>query len=514
MVKLGARWSPFFMWRRSAFPLAAAITLIISAVGANSRAQASNGDWLDTIVEESMERWEAPGLAVAAVKDGNVVLSRVYGFRDVARSLPVTPRTLFSVGSIAKSFTVIGAASLFEKGRLDLDAPASRYLPSFRPKPVRGGRAVSPRDLLSHRSGLPRHDALWYLAAFTRDGLIDRIRHLRPFARPGAAFQYSNLMVMVAGQVVARVAGAPWEVFTRKRILTPLGLDATRLDISAFLATADRATGYYPGEDGRIVIPPRDTDAIAPAAAVYSNLEDMTRWLRFFLDGGRPVIRRETLKAMLTSRTAQLDPPGHPEFTGQRYAMGFYVDSYRGDRLLSHPGVMDGYATLLSFMPAKGIGVIVLTNISGGNPAPAVVSQSIYDRLTGRPKINWASRYSSARERRAARRQPRVTEPAPTPTAATTDYVGLYGHPAYGHMRIAESADGGLEGRFHSLTFRLQYQSGETWRLEETRWPLRAGLSFRFMRLADGHVTALATPLADGPTYRHNPGEIVFKRDP
>lgn len=129
------------------------------------------------------------------------MLSRIHGLGDIERNLIATPRTLFAVGSIAKSFTVVALAQIAQAGGLDWDAPASKYLPEMRLRRLVNARPVSVRDLVTHRSGMHRHDALWYLHAYTRAGLISRRRHLEPFAPSGQAFQYSNLMVAAAGQL-------------------------------------------------------------------------------------------------------------------------------------------------------------------------------------------------------------------------------------------------------------------------------------------------------------------------
>ena len=183
--------------------LASFIGFAIMAASVTARGAALDADAIDRLVDRSMARWEVPAVAVAVVDQRHVVLSRAHGFGDVERGTAVTPHTLFAVGSIAKSFTVVALARIVETGGLDWDAPVNRYLPELRLQRLDNARAVSVRDLVAHRSGMHRHDALWYLHAHTRVGLIRRLRHLKPFAPPGKAFQYSNLMVAAAGHLAA-----------------------------------------------------------------------------------------------------------------------------------------------------------------------------------------------------------------------------------------------------------------------------------------------------------------------
>ena len=446
--------------------------------------------------------------------------SSVFGLGDVERGLAATRGTLFAIGSIAKSFTVVMLARLAEAGLMDWDAPASGYLPELRIRRIDNARPVSVRDLVTHRSGMHRHDALWYLHGHSRSELIRRLGHLDPFARPGEAFQYSNLMVAAAGYLAARLVRSRWETAVKQRILEPLGMPGTRLSLAEFLTEPDRAIGYFPGDDGRIRIPPRDTTAIAPAAAVYSNLRDMARWLQFFVTGGaidRRIVGAKTMASLLIPRITIPGDHRFAELGPVAYGMGFYLTSYRGHRLVRHPGVIDGYAALMSFMPERAIGVVVLTNRSGRNPVPAILSHAIYDRLLGLEPISWIDRYPSAQQIRARRksvaRVPSTSERVAM-TLAIEAYAGVYEHRAYGSIEIATAGATTLTGRIHGIVFPLRHVGADEWEVAEIRWPLRKGLRLRFRIDPSGRVAALATPLADGPRYRHNPGDLTFVRLP
>ena len=459
---------------------------------------------IDSFIENAMKRWEVPGIAVAVLRDGEQIYRRISGLRDVDHNLPVTPYTLFAVGSISKSFTVAGLAMLARAGKLDWDAPVTDYLPEMILRPFKAGRPVTTRDLITHRSGMHRHDALWYLHAYSRAELIRRLRHLPRFAPAGAAFQYSNLMVMAAGRVAGKISGGSWEALTRRKILAPLGMNRTRLRLAAFLAAPDRASGYYPGAGGRIQIPPRNTDTIGPAASVYADIGDMTRWLRHLLDA----------RGITTARIDIDKSRVQPELGPQAYGMGLYLGKYRGFALARHPGVMDGYGALMSFLPARELAVIVLTNKSGGNPAPAAISYAIYDRLLGLKPKDWLHLFPSSRERREARSNAEnpIAEAISPPPLPLSAYCGAYQHLAYGRMEIDRAEGTGLTGRFHALSFVLEHAGAGNWRLTETHWPLRKGLVFSFQSAPGGKNTRLAMKLADGPTYRHNPGALSFER--
>jgi CubicO group peptidase (beta-lactamase class C family) len=458
------------------------------------------------LIAGAMGHWQVPGLALAVTKGGATMWMRGFGVRHVKTRRPVTPDTLFATGSITKSLTTTAMAMLAEQGRLDWDAPVMRILP-----PDIAGRA-SLRDLVTHRTGMARHDALWYLGAYDRAGLIARLRFLKPAAPLGETFAYNNLMFVAAGRLAAVAAGTQWETLVGRRILQPLGMAGARLALDGFRAAPDRAQGYFPGDDGRIAIPLRDTTAIAPAAALYASIRGLIGYVRFHLADGGKLMSRRAARAMRTEQISLGRAANFPELAPAGYGLGSYLTRYRGRRLVYHPGVIDGFAGLISFMPDQQIGMIVLSNLSGRNPVPAIVTYSLYDRLLGLEPVDWTARYLAAKPPRTGSKSAplRSDGPPPRPLAA---YAGKYRHPAYGVLEIRAGPDRQeLAGALHGTRFRLVRRNG-AWQVAETAWPLRRGLTMRFEFDGDGRPRRLVTPLADGPTYRLQAGNLVFTRD-
>lgn len=479
-------------------------------------------DGFDGFVAEVMAEWQLPGMAIAAVRGGELVLLAAYGERDPERGLPVTTETLFAIGSVTKTFTATGLAMLADEGRFDWDKPVRTYMPDFALMDPEASRRITPRDLVGHRSGLPRHDVLWYARAFDRAELLRRLRYLKPTKKLRQAFQYQNLMFMTAGILAGRLAGTSWEDFTRQRLLAPLGMTATRIGLGAFLAAPEIALPYFPGEQGREAIDFRSTDQIGPAGAIYSNIEDMARYLRFHLGRGRFEGRRLLSRqgaVELLSEQVNLRRAGKPrDYATEGYGLGFYLGRYRGQRVARHGGAIDGYLSRFTFMPEAGIGIVVLSNMSGGNPVPRIVALNLYDRLLGLEPLPWAEWRRAADQRRKARGKPAKPPIGPVENARTPSWplaavAGRYQHPAYGVIRIELKA-GALSGRFNDIGFELVHHDGDTWQVPETFWPLREALEMTFQAGKNGAPARLVTPIADGPTYRYNPGDMVFERQP
>lgn len=478
---------------------------------------------LDGFVSRVMATWQVPGMAVAAVRGDTPVLVATYGFRDAEGTRPVTPHTLFALGSIAKSLTVAGLGLLVDEGRLDWDTPVRTYLPDFRLMDPRASARITPRDMVTHRSGLPRHDVLWYADAFSRAEMVRRLRFLKPTRDLGTTFQYQNLMVMAAGYLAGRLVGTSWEDFTRRRLLDPLGMRHSYLSVARFRAAPDRALPYFLGDAGRVPTPLRNTHEMAPAAGLYADVTDMVRYLRFHMGkgalGSRRLLSRAAAEAMQTPVIAVPDRPGNVPYGepgGTSYGMGFFVTTYRGRKFVYHPGVIDGYKAVLSFMPDDGLGVVVMSNLSGANQAPTIVARNLYDRLLGLAPLPWSRRIREAERRRAAEDVAASAEapnplPGTRPTHPLAAYAGIYEHPAYGRIRIARTGSG-LAGRFHRIAFALRHLTGDVWEVLETAWPLRKGLRLAFRTDAAGRVERLETPLADGPSYPYKVGDVTFRR--
>jgi len=497
----------------------------IAATFASTGRAAVDGPALDAVVAKAMEFWQVPGLAVAVVEDGAVAFTRTYGVRDAERALPVTAGTVFALGSLSKSLTATGLARLVDRGQVAWDGRVVDYVPDFRLMDASGTAALTVRHLLTHTSGLPRHDALWYLDAYTRPEIVARLRHLAPFGQPGSDFAYSNLMVAVAGTVAERVSGLAWDEFIRTEVLGPAGLVSATSRLADFLAAPDRALGYFPALARRVPQPIRDTDPVAPAAGFYADVADAARYLLLHTERARELLRPETWSALTTPSFVfranggnyELGSGAEPEITFEAYGMGFYVLDYRGVRTVRHTGVIDGYAAVLSFIPDRRAGVVVLTNLSGDNPVPTLLERAVYDRLLGLEPVPWFERFSArtaARREQAARLQTaEIQGPPPGAARPLEAYRGAFRHAAYGDMAIEPAANGRfLAGRLHKLTFALRPLGGDLFAVPETVWPLREGLRVRFEVDGAGNVLRLSTPLADGPTYRRQAGPIVFER--
>jgi CubicO group peptidase (beta-lactamase class C family) len=407
---------------------------------------------IDEFVSGQLAAWEVPGCAVAAVRDGEVVLAAGWGHRDQAAGTPVTRDTLFAIGSVTKAFTVAAVGALVDEGLLEWERPLQDYLPGLRlDDPVVTGR-VTITDLLAHRSGLPRHDLAWLGPPdWSRADLVRRLRFL-PLSRDlRQQFQYCNLGYLVAGHLVEVVSGVPWEEYVRSRLLTPLGMGRSNLSVGEMLADPDHATAYERRSGAVVPVPARPVTALAPAGAINSCAADMTRWLLAQLGAhvpgapdGQPVMSPATVALQHTPHTLIPEDPTFPATTRHAYGLGWAIGRYREHRIVEHSGGIDGFQAECMLLPDDGIGVIVLTNSSSSVMAP-VVGYRVLDEFLGLEPLDWFGNFkprfdAAVGGMREARGVRRVVAGAalPRPRAA---YAGDYEHPGYGVLSITADGD-------------------------------------------------------------------------
>jgi CubicO group peptidase (beta-lactamase class C family) len=274
-------------------------------------------------------------------------------------------------------------ASLVDEGKLDWDTPVRHYLPWFQLHDAFATDRMTPRDLVTHRSGLPRYDLLWYNNfSDTREDLIRRLRYLEPSTDFLTVFQYQNLMYLTAGYLAGYLAGSDWETAVRQRVLDPLGMASANFSVSASKASDDFALPNAEKDSEVRQVDFRNIDLIGPAGSINANLEDMTKWLLLHLNGGKHNGRQIVSEAQIDEmhRTSMFMPaPYMPmdETSHGSYGLGWFIESYNGETIIHHGGAIDGSLGVVGFMPKYKLGVVVQTNL-GGTSTPFIIMYNAF----------------------------------------------------------------------------------------------------------------------------------------
>lgn len=307
-----------------------------------------------------MAKEHIPGLAFAVVRDGRVVEMRTIGFRDLEKKLPVTPDTLFPIGSCTKAFTSMAMALSADRGLLTLDDPPRRYLPYLRLADPEADAKLTIRDMLSHRSGLRAYaDLAAEPGVLTREEYVRAATSAKPAVPFRTKFQYSNAMYSAAGEIIGRVNDSTWEEVVARDIFAPLGMRRSVSVIDRMRDTIDHVTGYeWRGGAATPVPPPKSLVALAPGGAIASSARDMTLWLTMLSEGGRIDGRAFVSPAMFR----ELTTPQIAVSPTIQYALGWAVYDVNGMRVVEHNGGSSGISALVSFIPEKHAGLVILAN--------------------------------------------------------------------------------------------------------------------------------------------------------
>jgi CubicO group peptidase (beta-lactamase class C family) len=401
-----------------------------------------------------MKAFEVPGLSVAVVKDGAVVLARGYGVRRLGETAPVDEATLFGIASNTKVFTAVALALLVEEGRIEWDAPVVRYLPTFQMWDAWVTRELSVRDLLVHRSGLGlgAGDLLWWPpSSYDRPEIARRLRYLRPATSFRSAYAYDNVLYLVAGRLIEALSGQSWEDFVTARILRRAGMDGSNVTHSGAASGANTAIPHARVEGVVRPVSPFTSDNTNPAGGINSNATDMARWLNVLLSRGRLAdgsrLYSERTAAALDTIVTPMPIPDTPEELAARrpqflgYGLGLVITDYRGHKTVRHSGALPGYVSHVLRVPGIGLGIAVLTNQEVDAAQDAIIYHLV-DHYLDAPRTDWLAAFQKAEARRQAeiaeaeRKAAAGRDAASRPSLPLAGYVGTYRDEWYGDVAV------------------------------------------------------------------------------
>jgi len=415
---------------------------------------------LQKFVTDVRQTFEVPGIAIAIVKDGEVVLTKGYGVKKIATEDAVDEHTTFAIASNSKAFTATALALLVEEGAIAWDAPVIDYLPWFRMSDPYVTEEMTVRDLLVHRSGLAlgAGDLMWWPESdFTREEIARQLRYLPLETSFRSAYAYDNVLYSVAGVLIEEVTGMEWEDFIDKRILEPMDMDDTSTRHSEVIEGTNVATSHAEVEGVVRPVRPFLADNTNPAGGLNSSAADMAKWMIVQLDSGRVdegnrLFSRKTTKELWTPVTPisvydappELQPLQH-DFDS--YALGFRVRDYRDVKIVTHTGGLPGFVSRLTLVPDIKLGVMVLTNQESGAAFNAI-SNHIVDHYINAPPFDWLQGYAAFMERvsqRVSDVEERIAaerDAASGPSLPLEKYAGTYRDAWYGVITIEQEKDG------------------------------------------------------------------------
>ena len=430
----------------------------------------------DKLATDTMSSWKIPGLAIVVVQNDRVVYMNAFGVKEIGKSDPVTPDTLFEIASTTKAFTATAIAMLVDQKKVDWDDPVHKYVEYFHLSDPCADSMVPVRDIASHRTGLSSHDDLWDFTDWTREQVIRSVATVKPTRSFRSGYLYNNIQFALAGEVVAAASKTPWEDFVRTQIFEPLGMTHTRTSFDA----SSHATGHqWSSETQRVSIQPFiDYTRIAPAGTIKSCVRDMAQWLRFQLAGGTIDGKRlisaaaldETHTPQTVIRMQGISKDANPESNLMAYGLGWTILDYRGQLLVAHAGALNGYRTQVALLPKQNAGIAIMENVGRGYAIIALRNE-IMDQLLGGPTRDWnqlfldLDRKGDAEALAKKKERDSKRHLNTTPSRELQAYAGTYTDPAYGSAAITADARG-LTLHYYRLTIPLTHFNYDTFSAE------------------------------------------------
>jgi CubicO group peptidase (beta-lactamase class C family) len=425
----------------------------------------------DAYVEAVRKEFEVPGVAVAIVKDGEVVLERGYGVRELGKPEEVDAHTMFAIASNTKAFTAAALSILADEGKLSLDDRVIEHLPWFRMSDPYVTQEMRIRDLLTHRSGLGlgAGDLLyWPGTDYTAEEVARRLRHVPLTGSFRNQYAYDNILFGVAQLVIEKASGQSYEAFLRTRVFEPLVMDETRFNSDHLREGDNVATGHAKADFRDLQPAPRMSwSNVAGAGGIYSSVHDLAKWMRVQLDQGVISGEGEGAKRLFSEKRQQgmwslitpinIGKPSVPELAAATpqfagYGEGWNITDFRGEKLVWHTGGWPGMVSRLTLVPGHELGVVVLTSAEQGAAFHAITLR-VLDAFLGAPKTDWLAAYAASVAKTKSKsdedwqKHLAARDAGSKPSLPLAGYAGTYRDPWYGDVTIANEG-GKLVMRF------------------------------------------------------------------
>ena len=479
---------------------------------------------LDARIEAVRQQFDVPGIAIAIVKDGQVVLERGYGLREVGKPDKVDAHTMFAIASNTKAFTATALQMLAEDGKLNMNDRVIDHLPWFRMSDPYVTHDMRIRDLLSHRSGLSlgAGDLLyWPTTDYTTREVAERLKDVPLTGQFRGQYAYDNILFGVAQLVVEAASGMEFKQFLQTRIFNPLGMDETRYNADDLMASDNMATGHAK-QDFKELKPVGTLTwrNVSGAGGLYSSVHDMAKWMNTQLASGAipggkgrlfPEKRQREMWTMLTPIPVSKSSlpglsPAVPNFLG--YGQGWMLSDYRGHRVVWHTGGWPGMVSRLTLVPESNIGVVVLTNQEVGAAFNAVTYTAL-DMMLGESAHDWVDAYAKAVAKAGSdadadwKKHVAARDAASKPSLTLAKYAGTYRDPWYGDVVITQSGKGlAMQfARTRELAGRLEHWQHDTFIVRWNDRALNADAFVNFSLNPDGKIREMRmepiSPLTD-----------------
>lgn len=501
--------------------------LILLFIGSSTFAQTKvNEKNIDKKLNELLKTTQAVGFSVAVVKGNEVVYAKGFGYKDLEKKSKVDANTLFPIGSTSKAFTTALLGIMEEEKGLSFTDSPRKYLPELEFYNDELNSKITILDMVSHRTGLPRHDYSWYLFPVDdKNELLARVQYHEPFTGVREQWYYNNFMYLAQGLITEKLTGKSWEDNIREYFFKPLNMTTSNLTIDELQKESNISKGYALEKfTTNTELPYYNIAAISPAGSINSSANEMANWLKIWLNDGKLNDKQVLPKKYIDKATNPLMLVGSgiadKQFPDQHlnsYGYAWFTSSYKGHYRLEHGGNIDGFTANVSFFPTDDIGIVVLAN-QDGSALPTLVRNAISDEVLKLNATDWVKYYqkkvdqAKKQQETAKKNEAENKKSNTTPTHKLADYTGKYNHPGYGDINLVVENDT-LWAKFARETAFLQHTHYDIFKPlfvqnNTIDYDQSTGFNFNFKTNDIGDIEAVQLKLE--PTL----DPLVFKRSP
>ena len=411
---------------------------------------------IDKELNRLLKATKAPGFAVAVVEGDKIVYAKGFGFRDYENKIPVDINTLFAIGSTTKAFTSAILGKLRTDKKLSFDDSPRKYIPELEFYNDNMNKNIIIKDLMRHSTGITNNDDSWYFfPTYNKDSLLLRVKYQKPIAAVRQQWHYNNYMFLAQGVIAEKITGKSWEDNISNYFFKPLNMTRSNTTIAEMKSATNAAFGYRLENDGKIrKMDYQDIAGMSPAGSINSSVNDMSKWLKTWLNEGMyndtEIIPASYLYEAISSQmvsSAALPSKNSPDIHFENYGYGWNLSSYKGHYRVEHGGNLEGFTASVAFFPSDRLGIVVLSN-QGFSEVPALVRNIVSDRMLKEEKINWVERYTSNQERIRKMREENDNENTSSNIKNTKlshnnieDYTGNYYNAGYGTFEVFTKND-------------------------------------------------------------------------
>ncbi|MBM3417511.1 MAG: serine hydrolase [Bacteroidetes bacterium] len=489
-----------------------ALLLITIVTAGNAQKPDPRFTGMDKMINQVLKEWNVPGVSITVVEKNKVLFTGGFGYRDYENKQPVTENTKFAIGSCTKAFTASLIGYLIKDFNLDLDAPVNKYFPELKFYNNELTTNVTVRDMLCHRTGLPRHDYAWYSGGMgNRDSMVKLIRYLEPNAPLRQTFQYNNLNYVALARLLEKNYQRNWEQLIEERLFAPLAMKSSTTGVLSNAADYSFGYIYKNGKVQKLDFLPVNLSAIAPAGGITSTAKDMANWLLMWTNQGKfegkEIISADFYKQAISSQmiaSANLPSKFMPDYYFFNYGLGWYTTNYRGHYGVGHSGNINGFSSFVSFLPTDSIGVFVSVN-QNNSQVPRILTNIIVDKMIGAAFRDWNAILKQQGTNTVVGEN--TSAQGANPSHPMAAFTGIYKNEAYGNISIKEDKNG-LSGVFNrwSLKIKHLHHNYFKFKIDADVFDETDAFEGEFAITAKGDISLLKIPFESGVR------EIEFKK--